>query len=91
MPPYNPPIGTNYAHVRIPKNITQEQLISIMGIRGAWFKEFTQQTNLKYVWYNAREKFIELWGRHDMIEMATPILVERVKNAVEDNEEIERK
>lgn len=91
MPPYNPPVGANYAHVKIPSTITQNQLLDIMGIRGAWFKEFTQTSNLKYVWYNSKEKFIELWGRHDMIEAATPILTERIKNAIGDNEEIETK
>lgn len=91
MPPYNPPVGANYAHVKVPTTISQDQLLGIMGIRGSWFKEFTQKCNLKYVWYNAKNKYIELWGRHDMIEAATPILVERIKTALGDNDEIETK
>ena len=47
MPPYNPPVGANYAHVKVPSTISQDQLLGIMGIRGSWFKEFTQKCNLK--------------------------------------------
>lgn len=74
MAPYNPPLITNYAHIKV----NNSNISKIMGENGKWFKSFTEKNKLKYVWYNKENKYIELWGTHFSIENATPILKNRI-------------
>lgn len=77
MAPYNPPLLTNYAHVKL--NNDENSIISkVMGKNGSWFKMFTQNSNLNYVWYNKEHKYVELWGNHYAIEKAKPLLKKRI-------------
>lgn len=76
MAPYNPPLS-NYAHINV-KTLNENVIQKIMGLKGSWFKKFTELSQLKYVWYNSELKVIELWGSHENIEMATPIIKSRI-------------
>ena len=78
MAPYSPPIGMNYCHVKV-ADLSDEEITKVIGIHGKWFKDFTHTSNLKYVWYSRDNSWIELWGRHDKIDSARPILEERIK------------
>lgn len=74
---YNPPKNTNYAHIKLNKE-KQEKIYDIMGKNGSWFKRFTEENGLKYVWYNKENKWIEIWGNHFSIEKSKDILIERI-------------
>ena len=79
MAPYQPPDGTNYSQIKL----TQEEvphIFRIMGKGGKWFKSFTQNNKLEYVWFNKERSVIGLWGRHDYIENSIPIIERRINN-----------
>lgn len=74
---YNPPLCSNYSHLKLDE-IDKAHIDMIMGNKGQWFKVFTTISNLKYVWYDKKNNWIELWGRHDAIEYGMPILKSRI-------------
>ena len=81
MAPYNPPVGTNYSQVKLAVEEIPH-IFRIMGKGGKWFKTFTQNNRLKYVWFNKDRGVIELWGAHDVLEKSVPIMERRINNVM---------
>ena len=60
MAPYDPP-DTHYAHLDV-SMYEENMILCMIGKGGKGFYKITSWLDLDYVWYDSKEKRIELWG-----------------------------
>jgi len=56
---YNPPIGSFYAEVTVPKHVCHGIMI---GHEGKHFKRITIQSGTDYIWFNSEKNIVEIWS-----------------------------
>jgi len=72
MAPYNPPC-THYAHLKVDL-YTDDMIYAFMGKNGNLFYKLTSDLNLRYIWYNSKQKIIEIWGPFESLKK-DPVLI----------------
>ena len=63
MAPYNPP-DTHYAHLDV-SEYEEGMILCMVGKGGKGFYKITSWLGLDYLWYDAKDKRIELWGSYE--------------------------
>jgi hypothetical protein len=65
---YTPP--TNFPMIKMDANFEPGVMKQVIGKEGCYFKQFTQQTGVKYIWHNRNSNEIEIWGPQHCLENA---------------------
>jgi hypothetical protein len=75
---YNPP-NTHYSHINV-NEIDPCILERVMGVKGVYFKAFTETMELKYVWWRKDIHVIELWGPFQNMSDAQKVMRNRIND-----------
>lgn len=79
MAPYSPP-NAHYAHINLPSDLDTPQMKWLIGEHGVNLYDWTQKSNLKYLWMDFKNKRLELWGNYNAFEYGAKELVDNFLN-----------